>query len=287
MGNKISATKNSIVFNFEGAVKRQSQDLIKNTVLDVYDKSCKNQSFFEGLNFNVYSSFDNKNKSKFGFTNYPVMDNWKNIYIQTCEPNQPNSFSIVPEYTNYSRIKETTLHELGHIFDFYFATPDPQVKEQLHKILSSKEICEKVSDEDFYNLLREYTSQNGLSDSDEYKEAWRSDVEREFKGKSKTKNNIKLDRLAYFAPTLKNENMYKTDIILNDGINEDELQQADRAREEVFAQLFAYALGGSADRSDKRLITETYKNSYEVVKKYITEYLAIEISNQQKLDTKF
>ena len=287
MGTKISAADNSITFNFESSVKTLTQDFIKDTVWDIYNRANKNQAFFDGLKFNVSALFDNIPESKSGYTKYPIADKEKNIYIQTGESTQYDPFSIHPQYTEYSRIKETTLHELGHIFDFYFANPNPEIKEKLQTILSSKDISDKTGDKEFYELLKLYVSQNGLSDSEEYKEAWRSDVEREFKGKLTGYNNIKVNNLAYFSPKLKNENMYKKDIILEDGINDKELQQADKAREEVFAQLFAYALGANADSYEKYLITKTYGNSYKVVKQYITEYLGIDTSNSTKLNTRF
>ena len=119
MGNKISAAENSITFNFESSVKESTQNLIKNTVLNIYNTSSKNRSFFDGFNFNVSASFDNIPESKSGYTQYPLADKEKNMYIQTGEFTEPDMFSIYPQYTKYARIKESTLHELGHIFDFY------------------------------------------------------------------------------------------------------------------------------------------------------------------------
>ena len=43
------------------------------------------------------------------------------------------------------------------------------------------------------------------------------------------------------------------------------------ARSEVFASLFSYAIG--EDDGDKNTLTKNFKNSFEVVKNYLKEYV--------------
>ena len=45
MGTKISIVENSITFNFESSVHTPTQNLIKDTVLDIYNKTNKNQKY--------------------------------------------------------------------------------------------------------------------------------------------------------------------------------------------------------------------------------------------------
>jgi hypothetical protein len=119
-----------------------------------------------------------------------------------------------------------------------------------------------------------------LSDSKEFREAWRKDLNIAFKGKSKAENDKLNEKLWYFSPTrfgsffdLDDNKLH--DIILEDGIDDKEIDYGDQARMEIFAQLFAYAMGTCENKKDKQLILNIYKNSYEIVKEYVKEYLGI------------
>lgn len=293
MGIKVSNQDGNISFNFGNSVEKHAQDVVQKAILKIYNSSTKNQAFFDGLCLNVYESWDDPDSPrkmpdlKFGYTRYPIADTQKNIFVKTCI-NQPVSSGINNLYLNYSVINETVLHELGHIFDYYFANPDPELKSKLQWIMASEENCNTVDDKVFNELLKKYKSQNGLSDSEEYKNAWKSDMENVFKGRTSARCEYVLDDLGYFAPDFQGGNSEnKNTIILKDGISEEELELADRSREEVFAQLFACAVGAKVDPYERALITKIYKNTYKVVKKYIAEYLGVEaLAGGCRLNTK-
>ena len=65
-----------------------------------------------------------------------------------------------------------------------------------------------------------------------------------------------------------------TEIDITDGVTDKEVEEADSARSEIFAQLFGYAFG--KDDGYKKEIVETYPNTFKVVKNYIRKYLGVD-----------
>ena len=65
-----------------------------------------------------------------------------------------------------------------------------------------------------------------------------------------------------------------TEIDITDGVTDKEVEEADSARSEIFAQLFGYAFG--KDDGYKKEIIETYPNTFKVVKNYIRKYLGVD-----------
>lgn len=263
-------------------VTEQTSQTIFATLEDLKKRSSGN-SLFNGLKLTVLSNwkdskvlpYRNFPSTRQGFTSYPIFMEDKSIVLQTNElQGTGDDRKIVP--ADQAQIKENTLHEIGHLFDFYFAKPDEEIVQKLKETMDVKEKPTKEDYDKFDALLTEYKKNNGLSDSDEYKQAWKKDVEKAFKGYFPFENREKSDNLGYFSPKA----VYDGDdngkkITLGDGIDDEELDFADRAREEVFAQLVAYALGADGKNHNKELILETYKESYEVVKKYVEEKLSI------------
>ena len=257
------------------------------TLEDLKRKSHGN-SLFTDLKLTVFSNWKESKISPYcdfpstkqGFTSYPIFMEGNNIALQTNElQSTGDDRKIVP--ADQGQIKENMLHEIGHLFDFHFATPDEEV---VQKIKDTMNVEEKPTEEDYAEfdaLLAEYKKNNGLSDSEEFKQAWKKDVEKAFKGYFLFENREKSRKLGYFSPTADYDgNDSGKKIELFDGIDDRELELADRAREEVFAQLVAYGLGADGKNYNKELILETYKESYEVVKKYIEEKLSITVEEK-------
>lgn len=272
----------NIQYTFDSNVGMISRQVIQSAYSDIYNRAAKNLDFFNGLKVKVYGSWaETDNLSaidacKMGFTTYPVVDNGRNIYLQTLEiKNSIQSLGV-----NKSLITENAVHELGHVFDYYFANPDKEITNELGKMFNIGNAYIGEHREEYYRLMEKYRTQNGLSDSDIFKEAWKTDVENAFQGKRKFKISGKTLSLGYYAPDHSFDKYAKSKIKLEDGIDDEELLQADRAREEVFAQLFAYAMGEESDKQEKELIIKTYPHCYEVVKQYINKYLGINITEE-------
>ena len=278
MGNINTVKNDGITFNFSTDVKPKTQRFIEDAIFDVQKKSGQKE-FFNGLKLTVYSNwkeskqFSNFSDTKQGFTAYPIFMTRKAIFLQTNElQGTDGNRKIVP--ADQAQIKENTLHEIGHLFDFHFANPDEEVVQKLKDTMSKESEPTEEENAVFDDLLAEYKKNNGLSDSEEFQQAWKNDVERAFKGYFSFENKAKTEKLGYFSPTASYDGDDKgKDITLQDGIDDRELELADRAREEVFAQLFAYALGADGKNHNKELILETYKESYKVVQNFIEKLL--------------
>lgn len=288
----ITEKNESITYKYNPFGRYDLKNAVQEAFQEVYNKTSKNKEIFNDLRINIFKNWEespfseNFSDGRMGFTKYPVGDIGKNIYLQTNEYDDINSSVIINnKITRKEAIRETAIHEFGHLFDFYFANPDEDVFNRLREIiLSGKDYVDK-HDKEYRKLLNEYCKQNGLSDSEKFKQAWKEDVENTFKGKYDVfALNTKI-QLGYFSPTHSYDNKLSK-IKTEDGINDKELLLADRAREEIFAQLFAYAMGEFGDKKEYELIIKTYPKCYETVKEYIGEYLGINLtdSNQKKLD---
>ena len=274
-----------IKYKFDSNVGYASKQAIQGKFSDICSKAVKNQEFFDGLKVNVYGNWEDSYELKkisdgrMGFTKYPVSDNGKNIYLQTMEFDTRGSL-VNGSIANLKLINESAVHELGHVFDYYFANPDKDITNELRKMFNIGNAYIDEHREEYCRLMEKYRTQNGLSDSDVFKEAWKTDVEKAFQGKSKSKISGKTLRLGYFAPNHSFDKYAKSKIKLEDGIDEHEILYADRAREEIFAQLFAYAMCAESDKKEKELIINTYPACYKIVQKYISEYLGINLTDE-------
>jgi len=283
MGNDSTVKKNGITYHYTEKIKPQSQAAIEHAITRVFEKSRKNISFFYGLKLEVQGSWDetkefkNKNYWEQGFTYDPAIK--KVIHLKTNRSSAIEFGTLFHPTISNEKLEENALHELGHLFNTYFANPDKELKERLKELyLMGGKNCKEIAEE--YTRLNEiYCRQNGLSDSKEFKEAWRKDVNNAFKGKSRWKTSITDSNLGYFSPIFefsqidKNKIDHSKEITLNDGIDDKELDCADLPRDEIFSQLFAFAMGACGNERYKHYLVNTYKYSYEVVKKYINEYL--------------
>ena len=281
----------TITYIYDSNVGANSKKAIQQVFSNIFEKASKNQEIFNGLSINVFGNWeesyfaDNISDGRMGFTKYPVADSGKNIYLQTNEYRDLNTSFMQNNKSNTNIIRETTAHEFGHFFDYYFANPDSDITEQLREMYKFGKKYINENNEKYNELLEIYRKTNGLSDSEDFIEAWRMDVENEFQGKSKSEILRKTLKLGYFSPNnIHNDHITNIRIKLEDGIDDGEIILADRAREEVFAQLFAYAMGEGNNKKEKELIITTYPKCYNVVKKYINEFLGINITENSSQD---
>lgn len=285
LGNNIIINDGGITYHYSDKVKQQSLKTISDTYSEIREKSSKNKEFFDDLNVYVYGLWDeaddkNSNLNYFiaGKAFYPVFADSKSIYLKTnrsfkASGNYYDLGALIYPTIDLDKLKTNALHELGHIFDYNFAKPDSELVSKMKKIIKSTDDMKDLeANNEFVELYEQYCKQNGLSDSDEFKEAWKKDVQIAFKGQSRRHNNKLMDKLYYFSPKIF-DGSDESAIILEDGINDAEMDLSDKTRQEVFAQLFAYAMGADCKGFDKHLIINTYKHSYEVVKNFINEYL--------------
>ena len=297
MGDTIVLNSNGLKYAFNDKVKPESQQVILQAMENLYKSSNKNLSFFDGTNINVLGLWEDSEETNGvsyytgGYTMDPARTEGKNIYIKTNKSliREPIT-SWFNSVIDASTIKCVLFHELGHVFDNYFSTSNESLKTEVNYLWKEYISTEEGSPEEksyyqsFLDLYKEYIKEDSLSDSDEFKNAWKEDVENSFKGKNWLDRFKKNRKLGYFNPT--NDYHYPGDrgkeIELEDGISNEEVDFADGSRREVFAQCFAYAIGTNRDDKEKEIFLSTYSKCYEVVKNYINEYLGIDVSNEQK-----
>lgn len=272
---------NSLYLKYNSGVNTESKDAIKNCVTDLINKS-KNKEFFSDINIfitkdlndNTLQKLHNKPLAKHLEFNYlvnaiainPYMNyNKQEIFIKT----EHKELGIFKSKLNNDELRHYTTHELGHLFDYYFGENHD---DNIIKMLSDIEAYEKDNEyaKMWEELVIEYTNECHLSDTDEFKNAWKKDVEN--LGKLNfLERNYKKFVLQYSNPT------NYSGIDITDGIDEEEMKLAEIDRSETFAQLFSYALGNEAiGIEDEDITKNVFKNTYAVVKNYIEKFLGVE-----------
>lgn len=258
-------------FKYYQNVSDDSKKAVKNAVLNFKQKIKTNKDFMKGFTFYVVNSYKDLEK-KSALTKY-VQENSDEFFAtggMTVSSNinegkkeiilsvQKNGIeSIWNDNKSRSDISQALLHEIGHQFDDYFGSCDSKLREKIrtmHFEINSKE------DE---KIFSRYLKTKDLSDTKDFKAAWKKDVS-EFGGRSlwqKLFNTFPFEYTPY-------------EIDITDGVTDEEVEQSDNTRSEIFAQLFSYALG--EDDGNKKVITEKYKNTYKLVKEYIGKFLGIE-----------
>lgn len=230
-------------------------------------------SFFNNLTLHVASDFSNldshntcsrflkKNEGDFshakGIASFDDLQ--REIYIQESAfkfNKLLNVFSSQP-FRADEKIECATMHELGHQFDGYYGT-DNKLKQEIYALrkkykYSFEEVNSTKEDDKLFNY---YLNNNGYSDKNDFKTAVLNDLQKI--------NPKKLDL----------DDGYFVGEFFNRGLdikpNKDDVQKADYTRGEVFAQLFAYAMGTDDGKKDKFL--ELFPNTYKVVKNYIEQH---------------
>lgn len=266
---------NKIYIKYYQGTTQQSRNAVKNTVAHFQKRAGKNCEFLNGYTFSVVNKFQDlsadtpwkkfikltsdKHGNAWGITNPTVVDGEKSVVIQAKKHSSDKN--IFNANTDPKLLESATLHEIGHIFDNYFGKKNDKLVEIVKNfhIYSNLSLTEK-------QILKKYLRHKDLSDSDEFKQAWLKDATALGKDKKKYEefknNNVR----RYYAIN---------EIDITDGITKQEIEYADKARSEIFAQLFAYALGKDDGHKDE--IIKVYPNTYKYVQNCIKDYLEIKL----------
>ena len=263
---------NKIYFKYYSGTTAETKNAVKNTATEFLKRAGENGAFINGYTFSVVNEYkdlpsdtnfkkylkDNSDKltHTYGASNPTVIDEEKGIIIQAKERSFPRS--IFNSNIDTKIIEAGTLHEIGHIFDNYYGKKDENLIKEAKKLHISNDKLTKTQQ----NILNKYLRNKDLSDSDEFKQAWLKDATALGKDKKKYEE-------------FKNDNIRRyyaiEDIDITDGITSQEIEDADKSRSEIFAQLFAYALGKDDGHKDE--IIKAYPNTYKTVQNYIKKYL--------------
>ena len=169
-------------------------------------------------------------------------------------------FSYIPT------LRHSLMHEIGHQFDEYFGHDhEADFAIQWDNVLYAKEkdnnlnpyVFDMTDEEDKMRFV--YNQQSGLSDTPAFKEAFLEDLKYLVKLKETSPERMPV-----------NWEYYTQDIDWEQ-LTIDEVDFADEARTETYANVFAYAIGeNDGDRSD---FCDAFKHSYKVVLKDIENFL--------------
>lgn len=260
-----------IYFKYYQNVTDDSKNTVKSTVQNFKNKLKNNKNFLNGFTFHVVTSYKDlkpqseltkyvqKNSEEFfatgGLTTSPVCNKGKKEIIMNVK--NYGISSIWNDNENDTNISQAILHEIGHQFDDYFG----QCSKYLQKKVS--EMSFETSNENDEKIMLEYLRTKDLSDTKEFKSAWKKDAENldDSSFLNKLFNKLPFEYTPY-------------EIDISDSVTEEEVEQSDNARSEIFAQLFSYAMG--EDDGNKDVITEKYPNTYKLVKAYIKKFLGID-----------
>jgi len=265
---------NKIYFKYYSGTTAETRNAVKNTAVEFLRRLGKNSAFINGYTFSIVNEYKDlssdtqwkrylKNNSDkytntWGVSNPTVIDEEKGIIIQAKEHSFPRS--IFHRNIDVKLLETATLHEIGHIFDNYYGNKDKNLIKEVRKLhISNDKLTEAQQ-----KMLNKYLRSKDLSDSTEYKQAWLKDASALGKDKNKYKEFKRDDIRKYYAIE---------DIDITDGITSQEVEKADKSRSEIFAQLFAYALGRDDGHKDE--IIRVYPNTYKFVKAHIKKLLNI------------
>lgn len=150
-------------------------------------------------------------------------DNKKEIIVKTS-----NSWAFnIQSNKSVSDVEQATMHEIGHQFDDYFGNCNADLLAEIEKLPSGVEFNKKQ--EDLYNKC---LATKDLSDSKEFKCAWKKDAE-----------NLGKNTFSNFLFKRSCIDYYIFDVDITDWVTDKEVYKADYHRSEIFAQLFSYAMG--------------------------------------------
>lgn len=269
-------SKNTVYFKYYTGTPQTARNAVKNTVTEFLKKTGSKSSFLNDYTISVaddykdlkvtsefarhLKKYSDSYKQNWGASIFPQINNdKKEIVIKTEEIRFPQK--IWSKSLDNNILEQATLHEIGHLFDDYYGNKDEKLLKEIKKInLDNENLTPEQQ-----KILNKYKQKKDLSDNQDFKDAWKKDTEQLGKNKNQY-NSFKNGWITqYYAPT---------EIDITDGISAKEIEEADRARSEVFAQLFGYALG--KDDGKKNEIISVYPTAYKIVKNYIKKYLNID-----------
>ena len=267
-------TKNEVVTRFERfrSDLPEGSNFLNGVTLIITDK---NSSLEDDYSFKTFLKNSDNMKYAGGVSFYSD----KNMPCIITIQEYPNTFhddfyilSKTGEQSINPLLRHALLHEIGHQFDEYFGhNHDEKYARSFDSLMYIKEqdpndnpYVYGPKNEKEKNIIENYCQKNGLSDTDEFKKA----ILKDFQYVSKIKRTA-----PGYLPI--NIDYYTQGLDLSMGVSQDDVERADIARSEVYANLFSYACG--ENDGDKTEFLNTFKNSYNIVVNDIKTYLGAKV----------
>ena len=285
--NRISGAQ-----DFDGAkieyfdVKPETKDSLIESLIRFKKKLNVDNDFLKGISVNITNTYDDMNDNhsfKTFLKNQCNTDEIKGtsfysdkkipriIIVQEGAHNFADKFFTYTTSGNYSNtaiLKHSLMHEVGHQFDFYFGHDhDAQYSKDFDNMIYSKEknpdtnpYSYNFDSEKEENIDIEYRWNNGLSDRDTFKEAMLKDCMNIAKLQKENPGRLPI-----------NIEYYTNGLDLSKKVSFEDIDLADGARSETYANLFSYAVG--ENDGDKEDFINAFPNSYRIVRRDILEIL--------------
>lgn len=183
----------------------------------------------------------------------------------------PYYYKLTGENSVTPLIRFSLTHEMGHHFSEYFGhNHNDKFALELDSLLKAKDLdpnenpCEyRFNSEAEYEIAQTYLQNNELADKEDFKNAILKDYKHIAEMLEVDSENLPLN-IYYYTYGID----FWGEITLED------VEYADMARSEVYANLFAYAVG--ENNGDKTKFINAFSNSFEVVKNDVKTYLGEE-----------
>ena len=251
-------------------VSKNTHDSLMEPVFQLKSNLTSDNDFLEGVKFDIAKSFaqinpdepfeehlvqSKANEYLKGTSFYSDKKLQKHVAVQETAHGGINS--------NYE-MRFSLMHEVGHQFDNYFGhNHNADYAQKWDSLVASKEnpydfITVTPKDQE---LDIEYNYNNSLSDRIEFQNALLKDL----------KNILRLKRRHDIMP--QNMDYYIGHFNLQNQITPEDVDGENAARAEIYASLFAYALG--QDDGDKEIFIKCFPNCYKIVKNDINKYINV------------
>ena len=265
-------------------VQKETRDSVMKPLFELKSKLNAENDFLEGVTVYVAKSTDNLNLGN-SFTDdikKNAGDNLKgrSFYSDALLPNrifiQEDSHNGHEIYDKKNKrpskipaMRQTLMHETGHQFDNYFGHDhSAEFAQKYDSLLEAKELnmyenpnnFVVKTDEDF-KILNDYLKNSALSDKKEFKKAVWKDV-----------SNLRLTPLNS-GNLPENIQYFVQSFDFSKPITPRDIEAAEHARGEIYANLFSYAVG--QDDGEKEKFIKAFKNSYKIVKSDVKKYLKL------------
>ncbi len=246
----------------------EENDFLRGVVVNIageYDDMDDNHSF------KVYLKNDTETEREKGTSFYSDNTLKRIIVIQENAHNNLGdkllSMSVNSKYSSLPAMRHSLMHEVGHQFDEYFGHVHTDDFAQKWDNILQKQEDSPNSNPYSFNLTNDevavyntYNRKSGLSDKKRFKEAVLADFKNISKIIKTTPDKIPCN-IEYYADG----------IDFSKPIGKVDVDLADQARSEIYANLFSYAVG--ENDGDKEDFVNAFKNSSNVVKSDIVRKL--------------
>lgn len=247
-------------------VSQLTKDSVMKPVYDMRNNLSSDNDFLKGTKFDIAYDFRDIEKND-SFKKYlsesMANPNLKGTSFYSDEKIRKQvAIQEISHTKSYPEMRQTLMHEVGHLFDNYFGHDhNAEYAKKWDSLMAKEDLpydFETVTEEDKI-LDITYNYNNSLSDKPEFQKALLKDL----------KNIRRLYRR--YEPMPYNISYFIKNFGEYGSLTPDVIDSENSARAEIYAQLFSYAAG--EDDGEREKFVKCFPNCYEVVESDMEKYL--------------